>query len=416
MSATDRSTYVKLGALAVVAVAVAVAGGSYVRMDSLLGIGQYTVTVQLTDSGGIFTNAEVTSRGIPVGRVGALRLVDDGVDVDVFIDDDAPPISASSAAVVAARSAIGEQYIDLRPNTDAGPYLAEGSVVDRARTSLPVPVESVLANVDGLARSIPVDDLRTVVTELGDGFDGMGDELATLVESLDSLSAAQLDALPATVDLVRDGRTVLDTQSDQASAITDFSAGLEQITAQLRSNDGDLRRLVDTGTDAARETGALVAASGPSVTSVATDLASATSAIGPRAWALRPLLQFLPGLAEGAKSQSPGDGTTHFGLVLETNNPPPCTVGYEGTQRILERERALDPNFDETAQDFPIDLSAGCTAPRGAVTGVRGAGSVPYLDPAVPQPWDDKPKADPGALDLNPIAQQLAPLLGVTVR
>lgn len=82
----------------------------------------------------------------------------------------------------------------------------------------------------------------------------------------------------------------------------------------------------------------------------------------------------------------------------------------------MERERALDPDFDETTQDFPIDLSVGCAAPRGSVTGVRGAGSVPYLDPAVPQPWDDKPKVDPGALDLNPIAQQLAPLLGVTVR
>lgn len=155
MSATDRSTYVKLGALAVVAVAVAVAGGSYVRMGSLLGIGQYTVTVELTDSGGIFTNAEVTSRGIPVGRVGALRLVDDGVDVDVFIDDDAPPISASSAAVVAARSAIGEQYIYLRPNTDAGPYLADGSVIDRDRTSSPSRWKASLRTSTGLLVASP---------------------------------------------------------------------------------------------------------------------------------------------------------------------------------------------------------------------------------------------------------------------
>ncbi|MBY6537896.1 MCE family protein [Rhodococcus sp. BP-349] len=416
MTAVGRSTYARLTVLAVAATALAVAGGSYVRMESLLGVGQYSVTLQLRDSGGIFTNAEVTSRGIPVGRVGTLTLVDAGVDVELLIDDSSDPISAATSAAVAARSAIGEQYVDLRPDTDEGPHLQDGSIIDRSRTTIPTPVENVLSNVDGLARSIPVDELRTVVTELGDGFDGMGGDLATLVESLDSLSAAQLDALPETLDLVRDGRVVLDTQSEQSSAIIDFSAGLDDITAQLRANDGDLRRIVDSGIDASDETGALITSAGARVTSIANDVASVAAAVSPRAWALRPLLQILPRTAMGARAQSPGDGTTHFGLVVETNNPPPCTVGYEATQRTLERERAADPDFDETTRDFPIDLSVGCTAPRGSVTGVRGAGSAPYMDPAIPQPWDDKPKVDPGALDLNPIANQLATLLGVTVR
>ena len=39
---------------------------------------------------------------------------------------------------------------------------------------------------------------------------------------------------------------------------------------------------------------------------------------------------------------------------------------------------------------------------------------VVYADPDTIQPWDFKPKVDPDKLNLNPIATQLAPLLGVT--
>ena len=61
-----------------------------------------------------------------VGEVGALRLTDDGMEADLVIDDDAPPIPANSRAVVANRSAVGEQYVDLQPLSDGGPYLTDG--------------------------------------------------------------------------------------------------------------------------------------------------------------------------------------------------------------------------------------------------------------------------------------------------
>ena len=48
------------------------------------------------------------------------------------------------------------------------------------------------------------------------------------------------------------------------------------------------------------------------------------------------------------------------------------------------------------------------------MTGVRSANRIVFADPDVPQPWDLKPKVDPEKLNLNPIATQLAPLIGVT--
>ena len=115
-----------------------------------------------------------------------------------------------------------------------------------------------------------------------------------------------------------------------------------------------------------------------------------------------------------ASTVAPGDGAVRQGIVLETNNPPSCTIGYEGTQEILAQMRAQDPNFDDTQQDFPFNTNASCEAPQGSVTGVRSANRIVFADPNTIQPWDFKPKKDPDKLNLNPIATQLAPLLGVT--
>ncbi|MFC0447795.1 MlaD family protein [Rhodococcus jostii] len=389
-------------------------GANYVRLDNLLGFGEYTVNLELETSGGVFTNAEVTYRGVPVGRVGNMYLTADGVVVELKIEKNAPDVPASAKAVVANRSAIGEQYVDLRPDTDRGPFLANGSRIAAADAETPVPVEELLASTQGLTQSVPIDALQTVVTELGAAFDGKGQDLQSLADSLSGLSASGTESLDRTVDLVRDSRTVLNTQSEQSSAIENFSADLDSLADRLRTSDPDVRQLIDNGNSASGQLGQLVSEIGPGTTANLATLSAAAKAIRLQAAALQTLFVYLPGVAAASSTIAPDDGTVHLGLVAETNNPPSCTVGYEGTQAILAEMKRKDPNFDDTQQDFPQNTAASCDAPQGSLTGVRSANRIVFGDPATVQPWDSEPKKDPKRLDLNPIANQLAPLLGVT--
>ncbi|MDT9664720.1 MCE family protein [Rhodococcus qingshengii] len=392
-------------------------GAKYVRLDNLLGFGQYTVKTELATSGGIFTNAEVTYRGVPVGRVGDMSLTSEGIEVDLLIDSSAPQIPASARAVVANRSAIGEQYVDLQPDTDQGPFLEDGSVIAVGDTTTPIPIENVLTSANGLVHSVPVDALHTVAKELGAAFNGKGEDLQVLADSLSGISQSGLDTLPQTLGLIRDSQTVLTTQSDQSSAIKQFSTDLDALTAQLRTSDPDIRRVIDNGIPASEQVGALVRDGGPALTTDLSNLASTARTLTPRTISLQPLLIFMPGLAAASPSAINADGATatvRQGLVLEMNNPLSCTVGYEGTMAILDEMKRKDPNFDDTQQDFPVNTAASCLAPQGSETGVRSANRVVFADPNTPQPWDDKPKVDPDKLNLNPIATQLAPGLGVT--
>ncbi|WP_280256090.1 MlaD family protein [Nocardia wallacei] len=387
-------------------------GGKYIKFDHMLGFGQYQVKVTAKETGNLSKGAEVTYRGVPVGRVDSLDITPDGVVIYLELDSGKPKVPQTAKAVVANRSAIGEQYVDLVPSSSGGPYLKDGSVIDGAE--VPIRVEELLASVNGFASTTDLRAVSTTITELGKAFDGQGDNLRVLVDSLNKFSQTGVEALPQTVDLIRDAQTVLGTQAEQSPAIRRFSDGLDKLAVQLRANDPDIRRLIGTGADAGNAIGGLLDESGAALTTDLTNLRALLLAISPKYYALKPLVQMLPLLSIGGSATAPGDNTSHFGLVLETNNPPACTVGYEGTKRILEQMKAQNPNFDDTRDDFPFNTDAKCTVPFGNPTAVRGGERADLADPSIPQPWDATPKTDPDKLNLNPVAAQLAPLIGVT--
>ncbi len=191
---------------------------------------------------------------------------------------------------------------------------------------------------------------------------------------------------------MRDGRTVLGTQSEQSSAIKDFSAGLDSLADRLRSSDPDVRRLIDNGNPASDQLGQLVSEAGPGATTNLANLSATAKAISVQATALQTLFVYLPGVAAASSTIAPDDGTVHLGLVAETNNPPSCTVGYEGTQAILQEMKRNDPNFDDTQQDFPQNTAASCEAPQGSLTGVRSANRIVFGDPATVQRGTPPPR------------------------
>ena len=134
-----RATRLKNVAFLVIGVLVlGYTGFRYADIGHYVGIRDYyTVKVHLAETGGLFTHSNVTYRGVSVGRVGPIGLTDDGVVAELRIDNSAPPIPTALQAVVANLSAVGEQYIDLRPTSTGAPYLGDGAVIEQPDTAHP---------------------------------------------------------------------------------------------------------------------------------------------------------------------------------------------------------------------------------------------------------------------------------------
>ena len=167
---------------ALAAIALLITGVNYVGLNKDLWSKPFTVKAHFPSSGGIFTNAEVTYRGVTIGRVGTLHLTKDGVIVDLKIDK-GEKVPARTHAQVEELSAVGEQYVDLRPYTDSGPYLKNGSAISLANTSVPIDENTVLVDLDNLVKSVPQSALQTTINELGKAFNNAGPSLQQLIHA-----------------------------------------------------------------------------------------------------------------------------------------------------------------------------------------------------------------------------------------
>lgn len=384
--------------LAIAVVGITFTGVEYTGLGQLLGNTGYRVTLQLADSGGIFSNAEVTYRGVPVGRVGQLHLTDSGVAVDLNIDPSAPEIPANSRAVVADRSAVGEQYVDLQPPARGGPKLGEGSVIPVQNTALPPAPDAVLNNLDKLVASVPNDSLRTVVDESHAAFNGTGPNLQKLLDSANSFTNTATEHLPQTQSLLSNGGTVLRTQAQDADRLDQFSTGLDQISGQLRRSDGDLRGVLDAAPRAGQQIDQVLRTTGPQLGVLTANLLTTTQITTARTPALKQMLVELPIMTAYVPGMSNPNDTGRMTYNFNLDDPPPCIKGYEGTAH-----RSAE---DQT--NIPVNHNAQCKEPPGSPIEVRGSQNAPKGPPPTAVPL---PPAVPGA-DVQPPSQPAQPNQG----
>jgi phospholipid/cholesterol/gamma-HCH transport system substrate-binding protein len=359
---TQVLVFVVIGLLAVSYIAV-----RYVGLLRVFGVGVYGVQVELPAAGGIFPNAEVDYRGVPIGRVTAVRLTADGVEADLQLNSSAPSVPQDVRAVVTDRSVIGEQFIDLRPNTDSGPYLHEGSVIPSSQTAIPPTTNSLLTSVNGLLQTLPIHSLQTVVRESGTAFAGSAHDLRTLIQVSRSFFRAADRNFPATTILIDSSTTVLATQQRVSSSIRSFSRSLNLLSGRLAASDPDVRALLRATPSAARAASELIRSIGTPLGVLVSNLTTTAQVTVANVAGVRQLLVQLP-RAVDIGSTVVGPQGAKVGLTLTFFNPLPCTQGYEGTVR----RGGLN-----TSPGAPLNTSAGCSSTTGT-SDVRGSQHVPF--------------------------------------
>jgi phospholipid/cholesterol/gamma-HCH transport system substrate-binding protein len=358
-------------------------GFRYVGIGQQLFGGVYVVHADFAVAGGIYPNAPVTYRGVPVGQVGSVALHGKGVRVDLVLHRGVT-VPASLRALVAQRSAVGEQYVDLRPDTDGGPYLRDGDVIPVDRTGTPLAVETLLANLDALVRSVDIRDLTVLIDELGTAFAANGTALRQILDASDALLQSAMQSLPETLNLIHDGRTVLQTQAASADAIRRWAAGLAKLTQTLRSSDPDLRRLLAAGPPAATQLIGLLRDLDPTIGTLLGNLVTVNGIAARRLPGIEQILVEYPLVVAGGFTVAPGDGTAHFGLVVNLNNPPPCQYKQSGQQgcKAVRGANAAPGSSAGGPSPAPLGGPAQQSRPAGMPGPSGPAATVAGYDPA----------------------------------
>ncbi len=308
-------------------------GLAYAMANQVLTILQdrYTVTAMFPDAGGVFTNQEVTYRGVTVGQVGELRVVEDGVAIDLLIKKGTDIPAEDVEARVMFKSAVGEQFVDLLPASDSAPYLEHGDVIPMSQTSIPVSTQELLATLEAVLRGVPPDALEGAIDALGEGLTGTGPDIATILESLADLAELFADRAPEFEGILRSGTEVGDaflaSKEDFAAAIRE----LEPVAGSLAASTDDLRALMDNTNLSSDELVTLLREDRVAVNEFLADFADLNELQEEHSDDLLRILTHLPvALGKFNKTFEPATGLVRFGLVTDPDRQP-CSYGRRRT-------------------------------------------------------------------------------------
>ncbi|HLS76022.1 MAG TPA: MCE family protein, partial [Nocardia sp.] len=348
-----------------------VMGTVYMKLPHLLGVGAVTVYLDLPETGGLYRFGNVTYRGVEVGKVTAVDLTDDGVRATLTLDA-GHPIPADLEALVRSVSAVGEQYVELRPRTDEGPYLRDGAVIPVRDTEVPQPVGPMLDSLSAMVGAVPTERMHDLLGELATGLGSSGHDLDSLLASARALAGELESSGVAARTFVQDAVPLLDSQARSLDAIELWTRSLAGVTGQLVADDPQLRAVLREGPGFATEATRLFESVELTLPVLLANLISVGRLAVTYHAGLEQLLVLLPPSISMIQTVQPsknasglGLGTFRFGNM---SAPAACTVGF------LPPTEWRSPHETETL-DTPDGLY--CKLPQDSDIAVRGVRNTP---------------------------------------
>lgn len=353
------------------AVGIVYVAASYLGfVDKVLGRG-YELHAELPESGGLYVGSPVTYRGVQVGEVSKVTPTEDGIHIDMAMEEDAR-IPEDSPFYVHNLTAVGEQYLDFEPVNDDAPAATEGHTFRGTAASLPVDEGDLLVQLDDFVNSVDQPSLKKAVAELGAMFRDTGRPLETLLDSgatfIDEASRHQ----EATQDLLRSGLTVLTTQKEQGENIRALARNLKLLTGSLRNADQDLRTMLQGTPGAIREVTGLLDDLSPTMPVLLGNLITDNSVVLSHIEGVEQLLVTFPRVIQSGFSGTPEGGWGRISLQTD-NSVGPCREGY------LKPGEWRRPDITTDAPTADVRCAS------GAPFNMRGANFAPGPTPLPPE-------------------------------
>lgn len=368
----DRLTRMQLMIFGVVTVlTVGAISLFYLHLPAAVGIGTYHVNANFLTGGGIYSNANVTYRGVTVGRVDSVGLAPDGVVARMQLNS-STAIPDNVTATVKSVSAVGEQYIDLiPPESPSTEKLRNGATIDQQNTRVGQDIAGMLHEADTLVSSIGNSRLQDLLRETFKAFNGSGPELARLIESSRLLIDEANASSGETTQLIDQAGPFLEAQMRSGDNIRSLADGLARFTGEVNKADPQLRTTLKTvpGTTEAANT----AFSGirPTFPVLAANLANFGRIGVIYSKSLEQALVIFPALMAALNTVAggvPSDEGGKLDFKVDLGDAPPCLTGF------LPPTQTRSP-ADLTLRDLPTDMY--CKTAQNDPAVVRGARNYP---------------------------------------
>ncbi|MEV0672264.1 MCE family protein [Mycobacterium sp. NPDC050441] len=368
----DRLTRMQLMIFGVVTVlTVGAISLFYLHLPAAVGIGTYHVNANFVAGGGIYENANVTYRGVTVGRVDSVGLAPDGVVARMQLNS-STAIPSDVTATVKSVSAVGEQYIDLIPSdSPSTDKLRNGATIDQRNTRVGQDIAGMLHEADTLVSSIGNSRLQDLLRESFKAFNGSGPELARLIQSSRLLIDEANANAGETTQLIDQAGPFLEAQMRSGDNIRSLADGLARFTGEVNKADPQLRTTLKTVPGATEAANTAFSGIRPTFPVLAANLANFGRIGVIYSKSLEQALVIFPALMAALNTVAggvPSDEGGKLDFKVDLGDAPPCLTGF------LPPTQTRSP-ADLTLRDLPTDMY--CKTAQNDPSVVRGARNYP---------------------------------------
>lgn len=248
MMAFLRRHSVLLGCLGLLAVMVmALSYLVFVSLNVRPWQSRYEVLIKFPISGGLQNTSKVALRGVEIGEVSSIQVTPTTVDVTARLDS-RYKINRHAQFAALGLSAAGEQYVDIIPDTDEGPYLTDGDQVDSGQTTVTVPFSTMLESTLDLVSQIDTDKMSAALGELTIALnDEQPNQLRAIFNSGGAIFAQLYKVMPQTTALIQNTGTIMKTTADIQPDLARLVNGSGELINAAAASDAELRALFGTG-------------------------------------------------------------------------------------------------------------------------------------------------------------------------
>jgi phospholipid/cholesterol/gamma-HCH transport system substrate-binding protein len=355
---------------AVAVAAVVVLGWYYLRIPSLVGVGRYTLYAELPQSGGLYRTANVTYRGITIGKVTDVEPTERGARATMSIDT-GYQIPSDASANVHSVSAVGEQYLDMVSTSNRGPYLRNGQTI--TKSTVPSQIGPALDAANRGLAVLPKDKVASLLYETSQALGGLGPSLRRLVDAAQAITHDFRGSIDDIDDIIEHSAPIIDSQVNSGDDIGRWAANLNTLAAQTAQTDQAVRSILANAAPTADQVNATFSDVRESLPQTLANLEVVLDMLKRYHNGVEQALVFLPqggAIAQAVTSATPGQAGLGVG-VAALNQPPACLTGF------LSASEWRSPADTSTA---PLPAGTYCKIPMDATNVVRGARNYPCVD------------------------------------
>jgi phospholipid/cholesterol/gamma-HCH transport system substrate-binding protein len=195
------------------------------------------ISATLKDASPLLNGNDVRLKGVRVGKIADISIVNGGARLMLELDASALPVYKNATVTSRPVSLLGERYVDLDPGTPSSGVMADGGTIVGGNAKSSTDLDQVLNTLDQPTSK----DLAALVTALGTGLDGNG-------KNTDDAIKALLPAMTDTDKLMK----VLKAQNKTLGSLVD---SLEPVASGLSVDESkSLDKLVGSTRDVLQTT------------------------------------------------------------------------------------------------------------------------------------------------------------------